>query len=160
MTVCGSHVLIAPHTSVPLPTSDPQIPPCPSTKPKPRLLKVKMSYAHVPPTRGFTSALLTITSTSRFRHRAAKLKSREEHIRESWVKAMEARIVRDNLSKCQRIEGVNHYEKCKDLAERYTDMLKENRVRVPIPLPPPTSTSTLGFKSLSFAWIYADSLGF
>lgn len=43
---------------------------------------------------------------------------------------MEARIVRDNLSKCQKVEGVNHYERCKDLAERYTDMLKENRVRI------------------------------
>jgi len=59
----------------------------------------------------------------------AKLKAREEHIREAWVKAMEARIVRDSLSKCQKIEGVNHYEKCKDLAERYVDMLKENKVK-------------------------------
>lgn len=59
----------------------------------------------------------------------AKLKSREEHIRETWVKAMEARIVRENLSKCQKVEGVNHYEKCKDLAERYTDMLRENKVK-------------------------------
>jgi len=42
---------------------------------------------------------------------------------------MEARIVRDNLSKCQKVEGVNHYERCKDLAERYADMLKENRVK-------------------------------
>ncbi|KAF9790441.1 hypothetical protein BJ322DRAFT_1017157 [Thelephora terrestris] len=57
----------------------------------------------------------------------AKLKAREEHIRENWIKAMEARIVRDNLSKCQKVEGVNHYERCKDLAERYADMLKENR---------------------------------
>lgn len=60
----------------------------------------------------------------------AKLKSREEHIRETWVKAMEARIVRESLSKCQKVEGVNHYERCKDLAERYADMLKENKVRV------------------------------
>jgi len=59
----------------------------------------------------------------------AKLKAREEHIRETWVKAMEARIVRDNLSKCQKVEGVNHYERCKDLAERYTDMLRENKVK-------------------------------
>ena len=43
---------------------------------------------------------------------------------------MEARIVRENLSKCQKVEGVNHYERCKDLAERYADMLKENRVCV------------------------------
>ena len=44
---------------------------------------------------------------------------------------MEARIVRESLSKCQKVEGVNHYEGCKDLAERYTDMLRENKVRVP-----------------------------
>ena len=60
----------------------------------------------------------------------AKLKAREEHVRETWIKAMEARIVRENLSKCQKVEGVNHYERCKDLAERYADMLKENKVRV------------------------------
>ena len=43
---------------------------------------------------------------------------------------MEARIVRENLSTCQKVEGVNHYERCRHLAERYADMLKENRVRV------------------------------
>jgi NADH dehydrogenase (ubiquinone) 1 beta subcomplex subunit 10 len=41
---------------------------------------------------------------------------------------MEARIVRENLQKCYRVEGVNSIEKCKELAERYTQMLKENRV--------------------------------
>ena len=60
---------------------------------------------------------------------------------------MEARIVRDNLSKCHKVEGVNHYERCKDLAERYADMLKENKVRVfRFSLP----TSTLGFNLLRF----------
>jgi len=57
------------------------------------------------------------------------LKERDEWIRESWVKAMEARIVRDNLEKCYRVEGVNHYEKCRDLSEKYQTMLKENRVK-------------------------------
>ena len=42
---------------------------------------------------------------------------------------MEARLVRDELEKCQRAEGVNHYENCKWLAEKYLTMLKENRVR-------------------------------
>lgn len=41
---------------------------------------------------------------------------------------MEARIVRDNLQKCYRVEGVNNIESCKHLADRYTQMLKENRV--------------------------------
>ena len=42
---------------------------------------------------------------------------------------MEARIVQTNLQKCYRIEGTNNLEKCKHLAERYTQMLQENRVR-------------------------------
>jgi hypothetical protein len=58
----------------------------------------------------------------------AKLEAREEHIRESWVKAMEARLVREELEKCQKYEGVNHYENCRWLSEKYLDMLKENRV--------------------------------
>ncbi|KAJ3553942.1 hypothetical protein NM688_g3353 [Phlebia brevispora] len=59
----------------------------------------------------------------------AKKKSQDEHIRESWVRAMEARIVQQNLQKCYRIEGVNHLEKCKHLADRYTEMLRENRIQ-------------------------------
>lgn len=59
----------------------------------------------------------------------AKLAERENHLRESWVKAMEARIVRDELEKCQKGEGVNHYENCRWLADKYITMLKENRVR-------------------------------
>ncbi|CAL1716793.1 unnamed protein product [Somion occarium] len=58
-----------------------------------------------------------------------QLKQRDEIIRESWVKTMEARIVRDNLQKCYRIEGVNHLESCKHLADRYITMIKENRVK-------------------------------
>ena len=37
--------------------------------------------------------------------------------------------MRDNLQKCYRVEGVNHLEKCKDIAERYAQMLKDNKVR-------------------------------
>jgi hypothetical protein len=55
---------------------------------------------------------------------------REHHIRESWVKAMEARLVREELEKCQKSEGVNHYENCKWLSEKYLTMLKENKVRM------------------------------
>ena len=50
-------------------------------------------------------------------------------IRESWIRAMEARIVSENLQKCHRIEGVNHYEKCKHLADKYSELLREARVR-------------------------------
>ncbi|KIJ66681.1 hypothetical protein HYDPIDRAFT_127906 [Hydnomerulius pinastri MD-312] len=59
----------------------------------------------------------------------AKLQSREDHIRESWVKAMEARLVRDELVKCQRHEGVNSLENCQWLSEKYGKMLQENKVK-------------------------------
>ncbi|KAG5648871.1 hypothetical protein DXG03_000220 [Asterophora parasitica] len=58
-----------------------------------------------------------------------KFQERDDHIRESWVRAMEARLVRDELDKCQKGEGVNHYENCKWLSEKYIKMLSENRVR-------------------------------
>jgi hypothetical protein len=58
-----------------------------------------------------------------------KLAERDRHLRESWVRAMEARLVREELEKCQKGEGVNHYENCKWLADKYITMLKENRVR-------------------------------
>jgi hypothetical protein len=41
---------------------------------------------------------------------------------------MEARIVRDQLQSCYRAEGVNHYEACRELSEKYLALLKENRV--------------------------------
>lgn len=36
--------------------------------------------------------------------------AREEKIRQSWIGVMEARLVREELQKCWRTEGVNHYE--------------------------------------------------
>jgi len=59
----------------------------------------------------------------------AKLQERDNHVRESWVKAMEVRLVRDELDKCQKAEGVNHYENCKWLSEKYLTMLRENKVQ-------------------------------
>lgn len=41
---------------------------------------------------------------------------------------MEARLVREELVKCQRAEGVNHYKECQHLAEMYTGMIRENKV--------------------------------
>ncbi|WVO23270.1 uncharacterized protein IAS62_004619 [Cryptococcus decagattii] len=58
-----------------------------------------------------------------------RIKSREEHIRESWIKAMEARIVRDELQKCYRGEGINQLQNCKVLAEKYAAMIRDNKVK-------------------------------
>ncbi|TBU32553.1 NADH-ubiquinone oxidoreductase 12 kDa subunit [Dichomitus squalens] len=59
----------------------------------------------------------------------ARLAEREQILRESWIRTMEAKLVRDQLDHCYQSEGVNHLESCKDLRERYLDMLKENRVK-------------------------------
>ncbi|KAF8199637.1 NADH-ubiquinone oxidoreductase 12 kDa subunit [Pholiota molesta] len=59
----------------------------------------------------------------------AKAQGREDYIKESWVKAMELRLVRDELGKCHKAEGVNHYENCRWLSEKYLAMLKINRVK-------------------------------
>ncbi|KII89783.1 hypothetical protein PLICRDRAFT_174619 [Plicaturopsis crispa FD-325 SS-3] len=67
--------------------------------------------------------------TSRAAQAQAELKARDDHVRESWVKAMEARLVREELSKCRAYEGVNSYENCRWLAEKYTTMLKENQIQ-------------------------------
>ena len=47
---------------------------------------------------------------------------------------MEARIVRDQLQSCYRAEGVNHYETCRELSEKYITLLRENRVRLRVSL--------------------------
>lgn len=60
--------------------------------------------------------------------RTEKLREREETIRETWVQVMETRIVREKLQKCHRVEGVNHYENCKELADRYLELLRVTKV--------------------------------
>jgi len=60
----------------------------------------------------------------------ARLAARDAHVRESWVRAMEARIIGEQLQSCYRAEGVNHYETCRELSEKYITLLRENRVRL------------------------------
>lgn len=59
---------------------------------------------------------------------SAKMQARDAQIREDWVKAMETRLVREELDKCHRAEGVNHYENCKWLADLYLQKMRENKV--------------------------------
>jgi hypothetical protein len=51
-------------------------------------------------------------------------------LRESWVKAMMLRLVRDQLNACYKDNGVNHYENCSHLSELYLKWMREGyRVR-------------------------------
>ena len=36
--------------------------------------------------------------------------------------------MREELQKCYRGEGVNHLQNCKELAEKYATMIRENKV--------------------------------
>ncbi|KAG4305440.1 hypothetical protein PORY_000996 [Pneumocystis oryctolagi] len=47
-------------------------------------------------------------------------------IRETWIKAMEMRLVREELDKCYKTESVNHYENCRKLADLYWSMLRKD----------------------------------
>ncbi|KAK0532634.1 hypothetical protein OC834_002529 [Tilletia horrida] len=59
----------------------------------------------------------------------AKISAREEKIREDWIRTMQARIVREELQKCYKAEGVNHYQVCHDLAQTYNKLLKDAKVQ-------------------------------
>ncbi|KAJ7722738.1 putative NADH-ubiquinone oxidoreductase 12 kDa subunit mitochondrial precursor [Mycena maculata] len=59
----------------------------------------------------------------------AKMAARDVLIKESWVKAMEARLVRDELEKCRKGEGANAMENCRWLAEKYAQMLQDNKLQ-------------------------------
>ncbi|ORY05673.1 hypothetical protein BCR34DRAFT_604425 [Clohesyomyces aquaticus] len=50
-------------------------------------------------------------------------------IREQWVRAMMARLVREEMGKCYYREGVNHLEKCGHLRERYFELLKDTKIK-------------------------------
>jgi NADH dehydrogenase (ubiquinone) 1 beta subcomplex subunit 10 len=64
--------------------------------------------------------------------------ARKQEIREQWVKVMEARIIREKLSKCYRTQGVNHYEQCRHLAEEYVRRRPEARVHGYLKVTDPT----------------------
>lgn len=79
-------------------------------------------------------------------HLLAIYAARNQKIRDDWVKAMEARIIKEKLDECYRTEGVNHckffhfiYQKqnfnrfhidksCRDLADMYLGTIKTHRV--------------------------------
>ncbi|CAO3668807.1 hypothetical protein G6F70_001286 [Rhizopus microsporus] len=60
--------------------------------------------------------------------RKAVYAARNQKIRDDWVKAMEARIIKEKLDECYRTEGVNHYQSCRHLADMYFEALKTNKV--------------------------------
>ncbi|KAG0828365.1 hypothetical protein G6F18_009107 [Rhizopus arrhizus] len=60
--------------------------------------------------------------------RLAVYAARNQKIRDDWVKAMEARLIKEKLDECYRTEGVNHYQSCRHLADMYLATLKTHKV--------------------------------
>ena len=60
---------------------------------------------------------------------AANKERQAESIREEWIKVMQIRLVREELQKCYRAEGENHYQVCAPIVSVYDDLLKEAKVR-------------------------------
>ncbi|RWR93883.1 NADH dehydrogenase ubiquinone 1 beta subcomplex subunit 10-A-like protein [Cinnamomum micranthum f. kanehirae] len=51
----------------------------------------------------------------------AMLEHREYLVREKWIAIESAKIIREKLKWCYRIEGVNHLQKCKHLRDQYLE---------------------------------------
>lgn len=51
----------------------------------------------------------------------AMLEMREHLVREKWIEIEKAKIIREKLKWCYRVEGVNHLQKCRHLVQQYLD---------------------------------------
>ncbi|CAL4915752.1 unnamed protein product [Urochloa decumbens] len=51
----------------------------------------------------------------------AMLEYREHLVREKWIQIETAKIIRERLRWCYRIEGINHHKKCRHLVEEYLE---------------------------------------
>uniref|UniRef100_A0A060T4C2 ARAD1A15818p n=1 Tax=Blastobotrys adeninivorans TaxID=409370 RepID=A0A060T4C2_BLAAD len=55
--------------------------------------------------------------------------AQQSMIREQWIRVEALKVLRGALEKCFQTQGSNQYENCKDLAERYLDMLPNHKVQ-------------------------------
>uniref|UniRef100_A0A822YVC1 NADH dehydrogenase [ubiquinone] 1 beta subcomplex subunit 10-B-like n=1 Tax=Nelumbo nucifera TaxID=4432 RepID=A0A822YVC1_NELNU len=49
------------------------------------------------------------------------LEMREHLVREKWIDIETAKILREKLKWCYRIEGINHLQKCRHLVHQYLE---------------------------------------
>jgi hypothetical protein len=50
-------------------------------------------------------------------------KAQESMIREQWIRINALKVCRNALEKCYKNKGVNNFEDCRELAERYMQMM-------------------------------------
>ncbi|KAM0854162.1 hypothetical protein ACQ4PT_050615 [Festuca glaucescens] len=51
----------------------------------------------------------------------AMLEYREHLVREKWIQIETAKIIRERLRWCYRVEGINHHQKCRHLVDQYLE---------------------------------------
>ena len=51
----------------------------------------------------------------------AMVEMREHIVREKWIQIEKAKILREKVKWCYRVEGVNHYQKCRHLVQNYLE---------------------------------------
>jgi hypothetical protein len=55
--------------------------------------------------------------------------AQDSMLREQAIRVQALEVVRSALEKCYETQGSNQYENCKDLAERYLDLLPKAEVK-------------------------------
>ncbi|ODV96676.1 hypothetical protein PACTADRAFT_48499 [Pachysolen tannophilus NRRL Y-2460] len=55
--------------------------------------------------------------------------AQESMLREQLVRVAALKVVRKALEKCYAVTAPNHYEDCREIAEKYMDMLPNHRVQ-------------------------------
>uniref|UniRef100_A0A7N0T1B4 Uncharacterized protein n=1 Tax=Kalanchoe fedtschenkoi TaxID=63787 RepID=A0A7N0T1B4_KALFE len=56
-----------------------------------------------------------------YRDPVAMLEMREHVVREKWIDIEKAKILRERLRWCYRVEGIKHLQKCRHLVRQYLD---------------------------------------
>ncbi|CAI0377889.1 unnamed protein product [Linum tenue] len=59
--------------------------------------------------------------SSPYKDPVAMLEMREHIVREKWIAIEKAKILRERLRWCYRVEGVNHHQKCRRLVDEYLE---------------------------------------
>lgn len=54
--------------------------------------------------------------------------AQESMIREQYIRANALKVCRRALEKCYKHHGVNNYEECRDLAEKYLKLLPTSKI--------------------------------
>jgi len=65
----------------------------------------------------------SITQSGRAKDPVKYLLSTEQRARERQIAYETVRLLREDVIECYRREGVNHYENCKDVTEKYYNVV-------------------------------------